>query len=92
MANCICVLCVGDDGCDCLQVHTPPGVIRLSCNYCKPAAGVPVSEEAWARFIEELGDAAEDLAEQPDDSWRKWNCYTCKDTGECPHCEDDWED
>jgi len=110
MASCACILCVGDCERGCLQVHTVQGVTRLSCNYCRPEAGKPISDEAWTKFHAAKRAKARELAgyaareeahdeaysgninDPEDNSWRKYDCYNCKDTGECQHCEDDYEE
>lgn len=82
MVRCICVLCVVDD-CVC----SPPDdkLPRVSCEGCHPSYSQP--EDKLKELLEEA-----DKDYEEDNSWRKWDCYTCKDTGECPHCIDDYDE
>lgn len=94
MVHCICVLCMGSDcSCSVQDQNTP----RLSCTGCRPAINAkPLSETEWAElnreFDEEGITEATVVEENPDEPWRKYGCYSCKDTGFCPHCEDDYEE
>lgn len=105
MANCICILCVGGHGCTCVQERRK-GVHRISCVECFPHLRLDIPElgiiprpatvedlaELLRSLDEELPTPEVDFVEE--DDWRQrvgYECYTCKDTGHCPNCEETWE-